>query len=312
MAQTTEERIAEIANRFAQGLNIYNQGQQQANTLLAQEAQRRQQALAAQNKMEMAKQKNDQDLNAQAVKVQGDIKETTGRFVPITAAKNYISTGDGSLLQKEIDAAPVDENWKLDQDVKRSQINKNNRSSTGVKPTVGEQSVDRNFSKTYDEFIVGGGYTKVDKGLKTLQQVAQQLGDDSSLTGAAGGRLPDLVRSFTNPEAIIARDKVGTIIQDNLKQILGSSYTEAEGERVIKRSYDPTLPASANKEKLEGSIKQMAAAAKAKLEAAKYFEQNGTLKGYKGTVINSVDDIFNSQTDAAPPSSSPWKKYGGK
>lgn len=241
---------------------------------------------------------------------------------------NFRKTGDMSAMMSMNEQRAAAEREKafaasnLDRRFKESQITENLRTpidKNASRGTVAEQSVDRNFGNTYDDFIVGGGYAKVDRGLKSLKEVSAKLGDKNgpNLTGGFLGRMPDVVNTvFGQGDAVETRDQVGSIIQDNLKSILGASYTENEGNKVIERSYNPKLSEEANKRKLDGLIGQMETAAKAKIDASKYFEQHGTMRGFKGTQINSVDDIFKEQSqpsEQAQPSKSsskkPWEKY---
>lgn len=240
--------------------------------------------------------------------------QSTGNLNPIL--ERHSKTAEASRLRAASD-------YEIDRRLKESNITKNLRApidKNAAKGTVAEQSVDRNFGNTYDDFIVGGGYAKVDRGLKSLKEVSSKLGTNGpNLTGGLIGRMPDFVNTMTgNGDAVEIRDQVGSIIQDNLKSILGASYTENEGNKVIERSYNPKLSEAANKKKLDGLIGQMETAAKAKIDASKYFEQHGTMRGFKGTQINSVDDIFkdpeqsqtNEQTQPAKSSGKkPWEKY---
>lgn len=312
--QTTEERIGEIASKFAKGIDGVTSGMKMATDANNQSKQQ-----------ELIREREARQRAIQELDVETKLSEQTGRDVIGSGLGAKIMKGEVNSLDfgafplsrkaqmDEQDRKIKGEDRLLDNDYKKSQINKNNAAASGPsgmgKASVAEQSVDRSFAKTYDDFIVGGGYTKTDRGLKALKEVSASLGaKGSDLTGPVTGRVPDFVQSFTNPKALETREMVGTIIQDNLKAILGSAYTEAEGERVIRRAYDPTLSEAANKTRLDAMVNQMEGAARAKLEASKYFEANGTMRGFKGVQINSVDDVFSSSKEGAT-SAKPWEKY---
>lgn len=168
------------------------------------------------------------------------------------------------------------------------------------KPSAASQAVDKEFGKDYNDFVVKGGYGNVQKGIQQLNNVAQSLGEDNSLTGPIAGRTPNFIRSFTNPKAIDTRQQVEDVVQRSLKEILGAQFTEKEGERILARAYDPTLDAKTNQEKVLRLAKSLKQAAESKLNAAKYYEQNGTLQGFKGTLANGVDDILADIDRPAP------------
>lgn len=139
MAQTTEERIAQIANNFGQGFQNYQQQRQmQENRSLQEEARRRQQAI-------------------QEMEVEAKLSESTGKnFMGSGAGKAFLSGsynaanyGDLGLTRKaELEKGRLEresEDRVLKHKVMESQIIKNNRGPAD-KWTQNEQ--DRNFKAT--------------------------------------------------------------------------------------------------------------------------------------------------------------------
>ena len=78
-------------------------------------------------------------------------------------------------------------------------------------------------------------------------------------------------------------------MQRNLRLILGAQFTEKEGQRLIARAYNPSLSEQENAKRVRNLIKQMQSAAEAKASAARYFEENGTLAGWKGKLPSMRD-----------------------
>lgn len=124
-AQTTEDRIGEIANKFASGISGYAQSQQQeaAQTLQA-EALRRQKAL-------------------QAFEMADKISATTGKVVTPDMLAPSLASGDLSGIGEILKSAPLSqksqqtiEDRQLDRRFKESQINKNNRPSSAPKENL--------------------------------------------------------------------------------------------------------------------------------------------------------------------------------
>lgn len=154
----------------------------------------------------------------------------------------------------------------------------------------GQEAVDRKFADDYVEFKASGGFADVQKGIEQVGGVLQQLeSGQQNLTGPVVGRVGDTMRSVFNPEAQAAKDAVEEVVQRNLRLVLGAQFTEKEGERLISRAYNPALSESENAKRLRRLVGQIQTAAQAKQEAAQYFEENGTLKGFKGKVYSATD-----------------------
>jgi hypothetical protein len=151
------------------------------------------------------------------------------------------------------------------------------------------RAVDDAFSKEYVSWTTGGG-ADVAKQLGQLNDVAKELGNKgSNLTGPVIGRTPDAVLSVTNPKSIAMRERVEEVVQRSLRAILGAQFTEKEGERLIARAYNPTLGEAENKVRVERLFTQLNQAFESKQNAIQYFQQNGTLKGWKGKMFSMSD-----------------------
>jgi hypothetical protein len=188
-------------------------------------------------------------------------------------------------------------------------LDKNGRpiSSRPVSPeeislTPAQKAIDTKFAEEYTNFTTAGGYTDVQKGIKQLNQSLEALRKSTALTGPVIGGVSDKVLKFTNPKAIAVREDVEEVVQRNLRLILGAQFTEKEGERLIARAYNPNLEESENITRLERLINQIQGAAQAKMEAIKYYEDNGTLAGFKGKIPQISD--FDVET---PSNEDGWK-----
>jgi len=111
------------------------------------------------------------------------------------------------------------------------------------------------------------------------------------VTGSIISRLP--FQDSVNPSGVKAKELVSEVVQRNLRLILGAQFTEKEGEQLINRAYNPKLSEKENIERIQRLATSMKKALKQKQDAAKYFEKNGTLKGYAGTTNITVDSISN-------------------
>ena len=174
--------------------------------------------------------------------------------------------------------------------------------------TPGQKAVDTEFGKEYVNFYASGGVTDAFKNLSQLNGIADRLdavaqgNSGENLTGPVVGRVPDFAKGFYNQEAINVRENVEEVVQRNLRVILGAQFTEKEGQRLIERAYNPNLDEAQNAKRIRRLVQAMQGALIMKKRAAEYFENNGTLKGFKGTTQFSISDFENAigGEDAAP------------
>lgn len=154
--------------------------------------------------------------------------------------------------------------------------------------TPAEKAVDTEFGKEYVRFTTGGA-TDAQKNIDQLLGVRKELASGKNLTGAGFTVIPDQLQSIVAPEAKAVKERVEEVVQRNLREILGAQFTEKEGERLIARAYNQNLPEEENLRRLDALIKQIQGAYQAKADAAAYFEQNGTLRGWRGSLPKLSD-----------------------
>ena len=147
-----------------------------------------------------------------------------------------------------------------------------------------------------------GGYADFEKQLNQLTEVFNQIEGGENITGPIIGATPDALLAILNPNALNARERVEEVIQRNLREILGAQFTQREGEMLIARAFNPRLPDEVNAARLSALIQQMDAAARAKDEAAAYFNEHGTLWRWQGTLptINDFDAAIDAVGGDAP------------
>jgi hypothetical protein len=163
--------------------------------------------------------------------------------------------------------------------------------------TPAQKAVDQTFGKEYADWVAAGGSSVVGKSLDQLYGSLGTLRQRDDVSGPIIGNLPkvggtwgEAVQSWAAPESIKVQQDVEEPIQTNLRKILGSQYTEKEGENLLRRTYDPRLQEPVNAERVGRVIVQLKTMAEAKEAAARYYEANGTLRGFTGK-LPTLEDV---------------------
>lgn len=160
------------------------------------------------------------------------------------------------------------------------------------KLTEAEKTVDKEFGKEYQPWTAGGrdiANSEVDKLEKVIEALGPEgIGPDGAniggvetggLTGFnAWGLLGDRV---TSDKVLKARADVQSTVMNSLRAILGAQFTEKEGERIIKNTWNEADSTENNKARLTRLVGDLRAKAAGKDAQANYYESNRTLSGYK-------------------------------
>lgn len=149
-----------------------------------------------------------------------------------------------------------------------------------------ETKADELAAKELVAFNIGGGFSDAQKSLTQLDTAINQLETtpEGTITGTRFGYTPDWLKPMFDKEAVTVKDQVEEIVQRNLRLILGAQFTEREGTRLIERAYNPKLSQAENARRLKLLQQQIYDAASNKQQAYDYFQNNGTLKGFEGTL----------------------------
>ncbi len=157
------------------------------------------------------------------------------------------------------------------------------RPAPPIQLTVGQRKVDEKFGGEYAEFIAGGGFADVQKNIGQLEEVIQSLGSGSdTLTGPFMAQLSDTALAIQYPEALKIRQDVEEVVQRNLRLLLGPQFTAKEGEQLLARAYNPKLEEAVNSKRIKRLLNTIKVGFAAKRKAIEYYEEKGTLKGFKG------------------------------
>ena len=144
----------------------------------------------------------------------------------------------------------------------------------------GQKKVDETFADTYAAFVTGGA-TDAIKQATQLAGALKQLETNKELTGPLIGLMPETLQSFAAPEALAVKQTIQEVVQRNLRAILGPAFTAKEGEALIARAFDPALGQQENVKRVRRLLEQIERANSDTQAAVRFYEDNGTLQGFK-------------------------------
>jgi hypothetical protein len=158
------------------------------------------------------------------------------------------------------------------------------------RPGPGQVALDKKFGQEVADWYSNGGESDYQKQITQLKGVHTRLSDpQKETTGAITGRMPDWANAWINPDAVNSREQVAEVVQRNLKNILGAQFTQKEGDNLISRAYNPALDEATNAKRVKALVTQMEKAHQVKEAAIQYFEENGSLQGFKFNLPTMAD-----------------------
>jgi len=147
--------------------------------------------------------------------------------------------------------------------------------------TKGEQMRDTQFAKKYSEFFDAGGAATIEANLASLQDSIDTL--EAGNTTQAEGFVPDKVGDVVFPKTANVRTNVTGVLIQGLKDTFGGQLSDGERKAMVESAYVSSADPKDNAKRVKALAEKIKEGARAKQAAGEYFEQNGTLKGFKGT-----------------------------
>jgi len=146
--------------------------------------------------------------------------------------------------------------------------------------------VDENFAPLYVAWKAGGNVNAA-RNITQISGVLQSIASGQQVSGPVLGLIPGFVQAFTNPNAVDAQENVAGVVQQSMKEIMGTQFTEREGAQLIARAFNPQLSPEVNARRLAMLMEQLKGQAKAKQSMVDYIDLNGTLTGYIGPRVDA-------------------------
>ena len=148
------------------------------------------------------------------------------------------------------------------------------------------EAVDKNFAQLYVDWKAGGNVNAA-RNITQISGVLQSIASGQQVSGPVLGLIPGFVQAFTNPNAVDAQENVAGVVQQSMKEIMGTQFTEREGAQLIARAFNPQLSPEVNARRLAMLMEQLKGQAKAKQSMVDYIDLNGTLTGYIGPRVDA-------------------------
>lgn len=214
-------------------------------------------------------------------------------------------------LAKDNSPRAVAEKATIKANLKAMGQGKGTNVNVGVRMPEGVKAVDTKYASDYLDWVQGGGADAAANAAQ-IKNVLDKLAAGERLTGPSIGLAPEFFNAVMNPDALAAKSQVEEVVQRNLRAVLGAQFTQVEGERLIARAFDARLSPQENAKRLRKLFMQMETAAKQKQAMAEYYEENETLRGFKGARPSIADFEKVLSAPAAPPKGSVDRKIDGK
>ena len=168
----------------------------------------------------------------------------------------------------------------------------------------GEISTDEKFATIYTKYIDDGRGAKNITNLERLED-AQLILETAAkngvaISGVTAGMLSGFPKlsAYFNEQGLMVEERIASVIQQSLKEILGGSFSEREGEALIRRGYNPNLSPEENLERLLDLKAQSQQLIETEKESVDYYENNNkSMRGYKGKTYTQESFIRDLRKD---------------
>jgi|DEB0MinimDraft_6_1074348.scaffolds.fasta_scaffold10393_3 hypothetical protein len=145
---------------------------------------------------------------------------------------------------------------------------------------------DKAFAKTYTENLEK--LPDQMQQINTLKSVVDSLESGEVETGISKGLLPEWALALVDPKSLDARNQVASVVQRTLRETLGAQFTEREGENLLRRAWDLRQPTEVNIRNTRRLLETAMAFVEERTNQMQWFEDNGTLDGYKSDALNKL------------------------
>jgi hypothetical protein len=152
-----------------------------------------------------------------------------------------------------------------------------------AEPSVGVKAVDKIVGEDYGKWIMGGASAASSRVAKLNNAIAD-LSTRKDISGTVEGfvveNMPTAASAFY-PEAQNVKDIIESVVQEDLRAILGGQFAQLEAKELIKRAYNPRLDEKQNLARVQLLLAQIKNVINLRQNLFDYFEKNETTQGFK-------------------------------
>jgi hypothetical protein len=165
--------------------------------------------------------------------------------------------------------------------------------SGGLLLTPGEKKLDERFTQTAEKWVSSGS-AQVDANLANLDNKINRLyAGEENVSGPGFAFIPEALKPVLAPGAVGFLDEISDITFQSLRETLGAQFTEREANRLIRASFNQSLPEELNIPRLQRLSAKLKSIKQSKDNQLAYWMDKGTLKGYEKDDV-TFDNILDS------------------
>lgn len=238
----------------------------------------------------------------------GQFGETIGNLAgalrePFAERDEFRRSRDAQLLELEQALTGVDEGllsnrFKL-AEMQRKQLGtlgkealKTLGKTLGKTPpqTAGVKSLDQKMATELSKWQLQGAADAA-KSIAEMTGAVEALGESDKISGPLIGLMPKQLRDIAVPISGDVQDTIEQTAQRSLKAVLGGQFGQREGEMLLERTFNPRLDEKVNRQRAFRLLKMLEEATAAKNAALVYFQENGTMQGFRGKTTWTIEDF---------------------
>jgi hypothetical protein len=166
---------------------------------------------------------------------------------------------------------------------------------------TGQKELDRKFAKEYNDYT-SKDKTTYNNTIDTLANISKELkaaGDGVLAQG--GGRWSAVPEFFQSDKALNWRDKAYVAINPTLKETFPGQLSNEERQASTNEIYNPRQSNTTNAASIDKYIEKLKNIQIDKENKAKFFENNGSLEGYKSDYSDKTNSSENKQSNSSYP-----------
>lgn len=146
----------------------------------------------------------------------------------------------------------------------------------------GIKAIDEQVGKDYGDWIMGGASAASSR-ITKLNRAISDLKSKTDISGPVEGFVVENMPSAASvfyPEAQNVKDVIESVVQEDLRAILGGQFAQLESKELIKRAYNPRLSEKQNLARVQLLLAQIKNVTNLRQSLFDYFAENNTTQGF--------------------------------